>query len=255
MGTNTSVFFFGMLPKTHVLFDMDGLLLNTEDIYTLSTNEVLAPYGKEMSMDVKTQLMGLKPLEAAKHLLNAIGLLDLPPEEYLRQVDAVREQMWERADWMPGAKELLDHLFQNNIPFALATSSHRTTLAKKIVRHQERFSRFQSIVCGDDPEVLKGKPAPDCFLAAARRLGADPARCLVFEDAPNGVCAAQAAGMAVVWVPHGFMLAPGVPLDQQPVVRELAASETLASLADFKPERWGLPPLSHPAVAHPAASI
>ena len=69
----------------------------------------------------------------------------------------------------------------------------------------------------------------------------------MFEDAPNGVAAAKAAGMAVVWVPHKFMLrdedvAQGVPLAEQQVVRDVGATQTLGSLEDFKPEEWGLPP-------------
>jgi pseudouridine-5'-monophosphatase len=87
------------------------------------------------------------------------------------------------------------------------------------------------VVTGDDPRVKRGKPAPDIFLAAAARLAAEPASCLVFEDAPSGTGAALAAGMAVVAVPDPNM-------DRS---RYADCHEVLDSLADFRPEAWGLP--------------
>jgi pseudouridine-5'-monophosphatase len=87
-------------------------------------------------------------------------------------------------------------------------------------------------VLGDDPEVNRGKPAPDIFLAAARRLGVTPQQCLVLEDAPSGVEAARAAGMSVVAVPY-----PG--MDHRAFA---GASHVLPSLESFNPALWGLPP-------------
>uniref|UniRef100_A0A7S1I9R4 Riboflavin kinase n=1 Tax=Eutreptiella gymnastica TaxID=73025 RepID=A0A7S1I9R4_9EUGL len=171
----------------------------------------------------------------------------MTPEEYLQRREAAQEALWPKSDWMPGVKRLLDHLHAHDIPTAVATSSHQKLFAQKTANHTEAFGRFKHIVCGDDPRVAKTKPAPDCFLLAAQLLGAAPEDCLVFEDAPNGVQAAKAAGMAVVWIPHSFMLkeedvANGVPLEAQEVVNEVGATQTLPSMEAFCPQDWGLPP-------------
>src|SRR5690606_10242863 len=101
---------------------------------------------------------------------------------------------------MRGARELTTHLAGHGIPQAVATSSSRESLARKVMAHGEWFEVFETVVIADD--VAHGKPAPDIFLEAARRLGASPASCLVFEDAPIGVEAALAAGMQVIAVPE-----------------------------------------------------
>ena len=113
----------------------------------------------------------------------------------------------------------------------MATSSKREMLEAKIANHQEWFSLFQTIVTGDDPEVKEGKPAPDIFLVAAKRVGADPEKCLVFEDAPTGTVAAHAAGMAVIAIPDENMEKKLYP----------EASKILDSMEEFLPELWGFP--------------
>lgn len=105
----------------------------------------------------------------------------------------------------------------------------------KTTNHQELFSLFLHKVCGSsDPEVKNGKPAPDIFLVAASRFKDKPRteHCLVFEDAPNGVSAARAAGMQVVMVPDSHV----------PIEMCSDATQVLSSLENFKPEQFGLPP-------------
>ncbi|KAG5456971.1 MAG: pseudouridine-5'-monophosphatase-like protein, partial [Olpidium bornovanus] len=121
----------------------------------------------------------------------------------------------------------------------VATSSHRAAFELKTARHGEIFSLFDAVVCGDDPEVTHGKPEPDIFLAAARRLPGGPyvpSEILVFEDAHNGVQAALAAGMRVCWVPDPRAL-------DLPGGRDggHGAHEVLLTLEDFRPERFALP--------------
>ncbi|XP_021371759.1 pseudouridine-5'-phosphatase-like, partial [Mizuhopecten yessoensis] len=135
-----------------------------------------------------------------------------------------------------GAEKLIRHLHKHGVPIAVATGSSKRSIGLKTTRHQDLFSLFLHFVySSDDPEVIHGKPAPDCFLIAARRFpdSPDPSKCLVLEDAVNGVVAAWAAGMQCVWVPD-----PEQPQDGY----SEKATLTLESLLQFKPEQFGLPP-------------
>eukprot|EP00899_Mesostigma_viride_P018774 jgi/Mesvir1/26899/Mv20627-RA.1 len=237
-------------PVTHVIFDMDGLLLNTEDLYTVAAQRIASEYGQTFPFATKIRMMGLPALAACQLCIRETGL-PLTPEEYLRKREAIQDELWPTAELMPGAGRLLEHLFRKGVPAALATSSYGAPYRAKVSRHMALFDRFASVTCGDDPELKKGKPAPDIFLLAASRLGASPENCLVFEDAPSGVQSALAAGMQVVWVPHSFMLeegssgdAPGVlgDLSASGIVAASGATQTVASLMHFQPHLFGLPP-------------
>jgi pseudouridine-5'-monophosphatase len=132
---------------------------------------------------------------------------------------------------MPGAVELTRALAARGVPQAVATSTGRRLFDLKTQRHRAWFETFRAIVLGDDPRIARGKPAPDIFLLAARELGADPATCVVLEDAPSGVSAARAAGMRVVAVPY-----PGMDPAQ------LAdADVVLSSLVEIDPARLAAP--------------
>ncbi|KAF5203869.1 (DL)-glycerol-3-phosphatase [Thalictrum thalictroides] len=118
---------------------------------------------------------------------------------------------------------------------AVATGSNQRHFELKTQNHGEIFAMMHHIVNGDDPEVEKGKPSPDIFLAAARRFEdafVDPRNILVFEDAPAGVAAAKNAGMYVVMVPD-----PNLDASYHS-----GADQVLSSLLDFNPGEWGLPP-------------
>jgi pseudouridine-5'-monophosphatase len=215
---------------THIIYDMDGLLLDTEPFYTKVTQAIVGRYGRTFDWSVKSRMIGKKAIDSARTLVEA---LDLPikPEDYLRERESMLAELFPSAKAMPGARRLTEHLFRHGIPQAVATSSHRRDFELKIARHREWFECFQCVVLGDDPEVQRGKPAPDIFVTAAARLRARPERCLVLEDAPSGVDAARAAGMSVVAVPNPEMGHDAFG----------AASQILSSLESFAPEDWGLP--------------
>ncbi len=132
---------------------------------------------------------------------------------------------------------LIRHLHSHGVPIAVATSSSKPTLAEKTKNHRAVFDLFHHVVTGSHPDLKHGKPAPDIFLLSARLFDPppDPANCLVFEDAPNGVQAASDAGMQSVMVPHKN-LAPQYTLK---------ATQVLHSLIDFRPSDFGLPPFKH----------
>jgi len=216
---------------THVIYDVDGLLLDTERFYTQAYQIIAARFGKVYDWSLKAKTIGMKSLDSARIITEALGL-PLTPEQWLETRKSLLEELFPKAEPLPGAVHLTRHFHECGIPQAVATSSDRRYFDIKTSRHKDWFSIFDCIVSGDDHGVGEGKPAPDIFLLAATRLGAQPRACLVFEDAPAGVQAAKAAGMRVVAVPD-------LNLD----ARALGdADSILRSLEEFDPGAWSLPP-------------
>ncbi|CAK1545570.1 unnamed protein product [Leptosia nina] len=224
----------GIKPVTHVLFDMDGLLLNTEDLYTELFQNIVSKYGKNYTFDLKMKLMGSQAHETAEIITSE---LDLPmtPEEFQQECQK-GESLFANCKLMPGAKSLIEHLHKHNVPMALATSSGEDSYHLKVDKnHSEIFSLFPYKTFGSsDPTVKQGKPHPDIFLVTAAKFPERPApeKCLVLEDAVNGVKSAVAAGMQVVVVPD-------TRIDKALLTE---ATQILNSLEEFKPELFGLPP-------------
>lgn len=191
-------------PAAAVLFDMDGVLLDTERFYTEVTQEIVGRFGHVFDWSLKSNMVGRPAIESARYLVQA---LDLPmtPEAYLAEREAALERRMPEAEAMPGARDLCDALAALGVPRAVATSSSARLFDLKVARHADWFGSFEAIVLGDDPRLRHGKPAPDIFLLAARDLGVEPGACVVVEDAPAGVEAARAAGMQVVAVPYPGM--------------------------------------------------
>lgn len=186
-----------------MIFDLDGTLIDTEPLYTLAAQEVVEPFGKVFDFELKREIMGGGALPGAKTVVDRLQL-PITPEEYLTQREAVLVRLFEAVLPMAGAEQLVETLAARGIPLAIGTSSNRRLCELKLARQAFRHC-FSVVVCSDDPEVKAAKPAPDIFRLAAARLGADPTRCLVFEDSPKGVQAARAAGMQAIAVPDARM--------------------------------------------------
>ena len=214
---------------THVVFDMDGVLLDTERLYTEITQRICGRFGKVFDWSVKADMIGRPALESARYLVER---LDLPitAEEYLTERGVMFETVMPTAAAMAGARELTAALGAAGAVTAVASSSSRALFELKTTRHRAWFGEFRVIVLGDDPRIRHGKPAPDIFLVTAAELGVEPAACVVIEDAPAGVEAARAAGMQVIAVPD-----PGVDRG-----RLAGATAIVGSLAELGPGDFGL---------------
>ncbi|WAL58193.1 HAD-IA family hydrolase [Thermocoleostomius sinensis] len=215
---------------THIIYDFDGLLLNTEPIHAQVNQTIAARYGKTFDATVRTKVMGRRAQDSAQVIIDVLSL-PLTVEEYLAQKDAIIYDLYPAACPMPGAMELTRHFHQAQLPQAIASSSSRRPFQYKTLHYQDWLQLFDLIVLGDDPAIANGKPAPDIFLLAAERLGAVPAHCLVFEDSLAGLFAAKQAGMAVVAVPD--------PIMDKRLFQ--AADQVLNSLTEFNPQDWNLP--------------
>ncbi len=211
------------------IFDVDGLLLDTEPVYTQVTRQITSRFGKVFDWSIKGHMIGRPQLDAARYLVET---LDLPisAEQYLDERNALLRQAFVQNNPLPGAERLIRHLRRKRVPIAVATSSDQEMFGIKTTRHRDWFALFDIVVTGDDPEIERGKPAPDIFLAAARRLEAAPQETLVFEDAPAGLAAGLAAGMRVIAVPDPNM-------DRS---RYHGAEQTLDSLEDFQTTIFGI---------------
>ncbi|KFM82659.1 Pseudouridine-5'-monophosphatase, partial [Stegodyphus mimosarum] len=221
-------------PVTHVIFDMDGLIFDTEKIYTNIGEAIANRYEKTFTWDVKVKCMGKVADDAARTMIEELQL-PITVQEYHDACAALSDELFLQTEVLPGVERLVKHLHANSVPIAIATSSKKKTYDLKVTNHKELISMFHHVVCGsNNPDVKQGKPAPDIFLVCASRFDdkPPPEKVLVFEDAPNGVQAAKAAGMQVVMIPDPRM------------DREFCDGATLVlpSMECFRPELFGLPP-------------
>lgn len=193
-----------------VVFDMDGLMFNTEDVYSEVGSRLLRRRGHEFTPELKDQMMGLRPRPAFEAMIRHCNLADTWQELAVESNRLFLEILDDRLKPMPGLMELLDALERAKIPKAIGTSSSRELVAA-CLKPFGFVGRFQFILVAEDVE--NGKPHPEIYLTAARRLGIPPAEIMVLEDSEIGCLAAAAAGAFAVAVPgehsreHDFRVA------------------------------------------------
>jgi HAD superfamily hydrolase (TIGR01509 family) len=205
-----------------VLFDNDGLLLDTEVLWTRAEVVLFARYGVTFTIDHKRELIGTSgPVTEAK-VERWLGQPGRGGALMAEMHDLVMEEALAGVDPMPGAVELLDRV---QAPVGVASNSPRSFVERTLEVAGLR-DRFACVLSAED--VPHPKPAPDVYVALARGLGADPAACVALEDSPTGVAAARAAGAFVIGVPS----LDGIVLDEADLVAEsLADPRVLARLA------------------------
>ena len=208
-------------PPAAAVFDCDGLLLDTEPLWTIGEERLFGRYGRAFTPDDKRALLGRSGPAAGlvlARLLEQPGRGGSLVEELL---DACQEAMAD-ATPMPGARDLVDRL-RGWLPLAAASNSPRRLL-EPALRGAGFGPEFEAVLAVEDVE--RPKPAPDLYLAACRRLGVDPSQAVALEDSPTGVASARAAGLWVIGVPSY----PGVELDADLVVHSLADPRVAATL-------------------------
>ena len=181
-----------------VTFDMDGLIFNSEDVYTLAGTELLSRRGCQFTPELKDAMMGLPPQKAIEVLIDRHALTE-PWQSIAAESNAIFLGLLDRhLATMPGLMELLDALERAAIPKAIATSSSRR-LTDACLGPFQLAGRFSFILTSED--IAHGKPNPEVYLLAAWRFGVPPGEMLVLEDSHNGCRAAAAAGAFTVAVP------------------------------------------------------
>ncbi|XP_021680690.2 bifunctional riboflavin kinase/FMN phosphatase isoform X1 [Hevea brasiliensis] len=211
-----------------VILDLDGTLLDTESATKGVLKEFLAKYGKELDREREDKKRLGMTLQVSAAAIVKDYDLPLTPNQFIDEIMPMYRDKWLHARPLPGANRLIKHLHKNGVPFALASNSLREYIDAKI-SHQEGWNECFSTILGSD-QVKSGKPSPDLFIEAARRMGVDAAKCLVIEDSLVGVKAAKAAKMKVVAFPS-----------ESEADCSLLADSVLHSLLEFQPEIWGLP--------------
>jgi HAD superfamily hydrolase (TIGR01509 family) len=181
-----------------VVFDLDGLMFNTEELYVEVGTELLRRRGYEFTQELEDQMMG-RPSRVALQIMIDTHTLRATVEELLAETDELfPEILRTRLAPMPGLVELLDALERHNTPKGIATSSRRS-FVERVLGAFNFAPRFSPILTSED--IVEGKPNPEIYLKAADRLGVAPAEMLVLEDSQNGCRAAVAAGAIAVAVP------------------------------------------------------
>ncbi|KAG8906662.1 hypothetical protein FRB99_006363 [Tulasnella sp. 403] len=263
----------------YVLFDLDGLMLDSERVYTDVTNAILSRFGKEMSMEIKAGCMGKRTSyiphprilsnqiasgtaekPATEYLLSFFPGIPITVDEYIKERRELQDRSWPNVRPLPGIVKLVQHLAKHSIPIAVATGSMRRNYDLKTAHLEEEVFKYfgDKVVCGDDPRLEgRGKPAPDVFLIAAGVLGRDIGKGDV--DAIEGPAeqverykAERARGLVFEDAHSGMEAAKRAGMNvvwvPDPIILKitgqmgLEADQMLDSLEYFRPEQWGLPP-------------
>jgi HAD superfamily hydrolase (TIGR01509 family) len=204
-----------------VIFDLDGVLLDTEPVWAETRQDVALERGGRWSEAAEQDMKGMSSPEWSAYLRDELGVPGSAEDIAGAVVEAMRTRYEERLPVIDGAGDALTRL-GDRWPLGLASSSNRP-LIDRVLEVAGWSARFAATVSSE--EVGRGKPAPDVYREAARRVGADPHECVAIEDSGPGTRSAAAAGMRVIAIPH-----PDVPLSMTDVA---LADTVLASVVQL----------------------
>ena len=209
-----------------VVFDMDGVLVDTEHLWDEVREQLTDEWGGRYTPEAQEAMMGMSSPEWSRYLHETVGLRE-PPD--VINAEVVRRMLARYEEELPvvdGAREAVERLHDDGFTLAVASSSNRE-LIDAVLRRLEVETLFAATVSSE--EVARGKPAPDVYLEAARRLDLAPDRCAAVEDSASGIRAAHAAGMRVLAYPNRHYPPRDEVLERADVV--------LASLAELDAAR------------------
>jgi HAD superfamily hydrolase (TIGR01509 family) len=206
-----------------VVFDLDGLLIETEEIWDEVREELARERGGRWSESAQRDMMGMSSKEWSRYMHDEVGLAESPEEINDLVVARMADRYRSKLPLLPGAVEAVERL-ADRWPLGVASSSNRP-LIDLVLELSGLAPLFRATVSSE--EVARGKPAPDVYLEAARRLGVRPERAAAVEDSEAGIRSASAAGLRVVAVPNRSFPPGDEALELADVV--------LDSLADLGP--------------------
>ena len=181
-----------------VIFDLDGVLIDSEQVWDDVREQLARERGGRYTAQSQRDMMGMSSPEWSRYMHDVVGLPESPDEINREVVERMLARYAEGPPWIAGALDAVRRL-ADRWPLALASSSNREVI-DVVLAAGDISGCFRATVSSE--EVARGKPAPDVYLEAARRLGIDPACCTAIEDSHNGIRAAKAAGMRCVAVPN-----------------------------------------------------
>jgi len=207
-----------------VVFDLDGVLVQSEELWDAARRELVAEAGLDWPPDATDAMMGMSSLEWSRYVHEQIGVPADPEAINAAVLERVEARYRSDLPWIPGAREAVARMAAR-WPLGLATSSNREII-DLVVEEGGFGDAFAATVSSE--EVGRGKPAPDVYLEVVRRMDVEPVRSAAIEDSTNGLLAARAAGMRVVAIPNDAHPPERRGLD--------AADVVLDSIDELRPE-------------------
>jgi HAD superfamily hydrolase (TIGR01509 family) len=207
-----------------VVFDLDGVIVDSEQVWEEVRADYVRSAGLEYPERATRDMMGMSSPEWSRYLAEELGVPGTPAQINADVVERMLARYGEAPPLIPGAVEAV-RAIARRWPVAIASSSNRE-LIEVVLRAARLADEVREVVSSE--EVPRGKPAPDVYLEAARRLAAEPSRCVAVEDSHNGIRSARAAGMVVFAVPN-----PHFPPDEEAMAQ---ADVVLRSIAELTPE-------------------
>jgi HAD superfamily hydrolase (TIGR01509 family) len=206
-----------------VVFDLDGILIDSEHVWDEVRQQLADERGGHWNENASRDMMGMSSIEWSRYMRDVVGLTEEPEEISAEVVRRLEDRYRRELPLIPGAEQAVESLAAR-WPLALASSSNRELI--DLVLESSGLGRYFTASVSSE-EVARGKPAPDVFLEAARRLGVQPTHCAAVEDSENGILAAKAAGMRTIAIPN-----PHYPPHEDALA---AADVVLASIEELTP--------------------
>jgi HAD superfamily hydrolase (TIGR01509 family) len=211
-----------------VVFDMDGVLVDTERDWDAARRQVADALGGQWRPEATRDMMGMSAPEWSRYMHDHLGVQADPEEINRRVVEAVLERVSSDPPMLPGAKAAVESLAAH-WPLGVASSANRPVI-EAVLEASALAPFFEAILSSE--EVPRGKPAPDVYLAAAKALDVDPEDAAAIEDSSNGIRSAAAAGMLVVALPNAHF-----PPDEEALARADVVIRSLDELATLR-DSW-----------------